>query len=64
MTNTRSPSWLGITGSIVLFLGVTEPEFYHEFHTRLNNLPGHPVFEKGPRHHHQHDLLVGWTSTH
>ncbi|RTZ72704.1 MAG: LTA synthase family protein [Gammaproteobacteria bacterium] len=30
--------WLGITGSIVLFLGVTEPEFYHEFHTRLNSL--------------------------
>ncbi len=30
--------WLIITGGIVLFLGVTEPEFYHEFHTRLNSL--------------------------
>ncbi len=30
--------WLMITGGIVLFLGVTEPEFYHEFHTRLNSL--------------------------
>ncbi len=30
--------WLLFTGGIVLFLGVSEPEFYHEFHTRLNSL--------------------------
>ncbi len=30
--------WLLIGGGIVLFLGVSEPEFYHEFHTRLNSL--------------------------
>ena len=30
--------WLLVTGGMVLFLGVSEPEFYHEFHTRLNSL--------------------------
>jgi phosphoglycerol transferase MdoB-like AlkP superfamily enzyme len=30
--------WLIITGSTVIFLGISEPEFYHEFHTRLNSL--------------------------
>lgn len=30
--------WLIITGGIVIFFGISEPEFYHEFHTRLNSL--------------------------
>jgi phosphoglycerol transferase MdoB-like AlkP superfamily enzyme len=30
--------WLLFAGGLVLFLGVSEPEFYHEFHTRLNSL--------------------------
>ncbi len=30
--------WLLVTGGIVLLLGVSEPEFYHQFHTRLNSL--------------------------
>ncbi|WP_041066560.1 LTA synthase family protein [Thiolapillus brandeum] len=30
--------WLLATGGIVLFLGISEPEFYHDFHTRLNSL--------------------------
>ncbi|WP_419604222.1 LTA synthase family protein [Thiolapillus sp.] len=31
-------AWLIVTAAIVLFLGISEPEFYHEFHTRLNSL--------------------------
>ena len=31
-------AWLMVTGSLLLFLGVSELEFYHEFNTRLNSL--------------------------
>jgi phosphoglycerol transferase MdoB-like AlkP superfamily enzyme len=36
----RKPAtwWIIITSSIIFFMGVSEPEFYHEFHTRLNSL--------------------------
>ena len=31
-------AWLGTAAALVFFLGVTEPEFYHEFHARLNSI--------------------------
>ncbi len=31
-------TWITLLGSLVLFLGVLELDFYHEFHTRLNSL--------------------------
>ncbi len=34
-------TWLAVTGSLVLFIGVSEIEFYREFHTRLNNIAFH-----------------------
>ena len=30
--------WLLFAGAVVLFLGVVEPEFYHQFHARLNSI--------------------------
>jgi len=37
-SRTWAKRWLGLATAIVLFLGAAEPEFYHEFHARLNNL--------------------------
>ncbi len=37
--------WLGITGAVTLFAGVTELEFYREFHTRLNSIAFHYLQE-------------------
>ena len=37
--------WLGITGALTLFAGVTELEFYREFHTRLNSIAFHYLQE-------------------
>ncbi|HYQ72278.1 MAG TPA: LTA synthase family protein, partial [Gammaproteobacteria bacterium] len=37
--------WLGTTGAITLFAGVTEVEFYREFHTRLNSIAFHYLQE-------------------
>jgi phosphoglycerol transferase MdoB-like AlkP superfamily enzyme len=37
--------WLGITGSVTLFAGVTELEFYRQFHTRLNSIAFHYLQE-------------------
>ena len=37
--------WLGISGAITLFAGVTELEFYREFHTRLNSIAFHYLQE-------------------
>ncbi len=31
-------SWLIFSGSLIIFLGISELDFYHEFHTRLNSL--------------------------
>ena len=31
-------AWLGTAAALVFFLGVVEPEFYHEFHARLNSI--------------------------
>ena len=37
--------WLGATGAITLFAGVSELEFYREFHTRLNSIAFHYLQE-------------------
>lgn len=37
--------WLGITGSVTLFAGVSELEFYRQFHTRLNSIAFHYLQE-------------------
>ena len=37
--------WLISTGAITLFAGVVEPEFYREFHTRLNSIAFHYLQE-------------------
>ena len=37
--------WLGITGALTLFAGVSELEFYREFHTRLNSIAFHYLQE-------------------
>ncbi len=37
--------WLGMTGSITVFAGVTELEFYRQFHTRLNSIAFHYLQE-------------------
>jgi len=37
--------WLSSTGAFVLFAGVTELEFYREFHTRLNSIAFHYLQE-------------------
>jgi len=37
--------WLGVTGAATLFAGVTELEFYREFHTRLNSIAFHYLQE-------------------
>lgn len=37
--------WLGAWGAITLFAGVTELEFYREFHTRLNSIALHYLQE-------------------
>ena len=37
--------WLVITGAFTLFAGVTELEFYREFHTRLNSIAFHYLQE-------------------
>ena len=37
--------WLGILGSITIFAGVTEIEFYREFHVRLNSIAFHYMQE-------------------
>ena len=38
-------TWLGITGAITLFAGVTELEFYRQFQTRLNSIAFHYLQE-------------------
>ena len=42
-------------GSITLFAGVSEIEFYREFHVRLNSIAFH-YFPGGLRDRLQHDL--------
>tara|TARA_R110001599_G_C12277316_1_gene663119 strand:+ start:41979 stop:42656 length:678 start_codon:yes stop_codon:yes gene_type:complete len=37
--------WLGLTGSLTIFAGVTELEFYREFHIRLNSIAFHYLQE-------------------
>jgi phosphoglycerol transferase MdoB-like AlkP superfamily enzyme len=37
--------WLGVTGAFTLLAGVTELEFYREFHTRLNSIAFHYLQE-------------------
>ncbi|MGD8876053.1 MAG: LTA synthase family protein, partial [Gammaproteobacteria bacterium] len=37
--------WLAVSGAITLFAGVTELEFYREFHTRLNSIAFHYLHE-------------------
>lgn len=37
--------WLGLVGALTLFAGVTEIEFYREFHTRLNSIAFHYLSE-------------------
>ena len=37
--------WLGVTGAVTIFAGVTELEFYRQFHTRLNSIAFHYLQE-------------------
>jgi phosphoglycerol transferase MdoB-like AlkP superfamily enzyme len=38
-------AWLSISGAMTLFAGVTELEFYRQFHTRLNSIAFHYLQE-------------------
>ncbi|MCB1788704.1 MAG: LTA synthase family protein [Gammaproteobacteria bacterium] len=38
-------AWLAAGGLLVIFAGVVEPEFYREFHTRLNSIAFHYLSE-------------------